>query len=72
MHSNLRLLNRKESVKMTFDCLTNHHFMAKRDNCGPVDVGSCRPEGVCNPDVDMCGPDYGVDCMPECDPADDL
>ena len=23
----------------------------------------------CRPEVALCGPDYGVDCMPECDPA---
>ena len=25
---------------------------------------------LCNPS-ELCGPDYGVDCMPDCDPADD-
>lgn len=25
---------------------------------------------LCDPNA-MCGPDYGVDCMPDCDPADD-
>lgn len=25
---------------------------------------------LCNPN-ETCGPDYGTDCMPDCDPADD-
>lgn len=25
---------------------------------------------ACRPEVAMCGPDYGTDCMPECDPSD--
>jgi len=29
---------------------------------------------VYNPDCEPapCGPDYGVDCLPDCDPQDDL
>lgn len=27
-------------------------------------------DDACRPEVAMCGPDYGVDCMPECDPAE--
>ena len=56
---------------MMFECLTTRSATARKYNCGPSDVGACRPD-ACNPDVDSCGPDYGVDCMPECDPADDM
>lgn len=30
-------------------------------------TSSDNSAGVTN----ACGPDYGVDCMPQCDPADD-
>lgn len=24
----------------------------------------------CSPEMQLCGPDYGTNCMPECDPSD--
>ena len=45
---------------MNIECLTVYKNRNSYNYC----------EVLCGPN-EMCGPDYGVGCMPECDPADD-
>ncbi len=56
---------------LTCECLTkvsNSMFCSSCDLdyyviCGP-DAGSSE----CSPEVNMCGPDYDTDCVPDCHP----
>ncbi len=32
---------------------------------------SCSPNECSPVETTPCGPDYGSDCMPDCDPSDD-
>lgn len=49
---------------MSFTCLTHHAKGSREDQCWPEDYDTCSPE------TDMCGPDYGSNCMPDCDPEE--
>lgn len=41
-------------------------------SCAPWLAGDpCSPDDECGPSDGLCGPDWGTDCGPECDPADD-
>ncbi|SHI88773.1 hypothetical protein [Lutispora thermophila] len=40
-------------------------------DCDPVFVGCSPVEQMQECDPTPCGPDYGSDCMPDCDPSDD-
>ncbi len=42
------------------ECLTKSEIDCEKESC---DI-------LCGP-TDLCGPDYGTDCRPQCDPADD-
>ena len=61
---------------MLIECLTDAVCSQSSGTCSPWS-GDCSPESPdchpdCNPEVEsMCGPDYGVDCTPQCDPSDD-
>lgn len=46
------------------NCLTNRVSLEQNSMCFPHSWGGCEP-------AESCGPDYGVSCMPQCDPADD-
>ena len=49
---------------MSFTCLTHHAKGSREDQCWPEDYDTCSPE------TDMCGPDYGSNCKPDCDPEE--
>lgn len=48
------------------ECLTQT-TQIKNYLCVPEDP----TDDTCRPEWEACGPDYGVNCMPDCDPADD-
>lgn len=50
---------KKEVLRMAFAKLLTTKAFFQKDS-----FAACRPE------VALCGPDYGTDCMPECDPSD--
>lgn len=51
--------------------LTKHSAVFMRDKEGKF-FSACQPYNECSPDMygKPCGPEYGVGCMPECDPSD--
>lgn len=49
-----------EKGMFEIECLTKSEIACEKESC---DI-------LCNP-IDLCGPDYGTDCRPQCDPADD-
>ena len=55
------------------DCLTTEDDVNScNSSCAPWLAGDpCSPDDECGPSDGLCGPDWGTDCGPECDPADD-
>lgn len=43
---------------------------SRSDDWACTPNNGCRPDTPCKPEYALCGPDYGVDCMPDCDPDD--
>ncbi len=60
---------------MFIECLSQSECNQSLAACYPSD--DCSPESPdchpdCSPEVEsLCGPDYGVSCVPQCDPSDD-
>lgn len=65
-----RTITFNQSTESIIECLTQNANSAHIKStylCTPEDP----TDDTCSPEYSACGPDYGVNCMPDCDPADD-